>query len=160
MPPYLVHKISFKESQHLENISFLIFYQFVCSKDLNEKVALKASKMWFSYHSKISAYIFLKLKKKRNKICLLVEIKMKVLTNIRRLESLEIVLGMASVCNLRVLYHQCSYKAKEETVEKCSDVTFFIKSVRVVGTYFLAVILAFWGDVGDTMEQEIPVSQP
>lgn len=60
---------------------------------------------------------------------------MKVLTNIRRLESLEIVLGMASVCNLRVLYHQCSYKAKEETVEKCSDVTFFIKSVRVVGTY-------------------------
>ena len=84
---------------------------------------------------------------------------MKVLTNIRRLESLEIVLGMASVCNLRVLYHQCSYKAKEETVEKCSDVTFFIKSVRVVGTYFLEVILAFWGDVGDTVEQEIPVGQ-
>ena len=72
------------------------------------------------------------------------EIKMEVLTNIRRLESLEIVLGMAFVCNLRVLYHQCAYKSKEETVENAPDVTFLIKSVTVVGTYFLVVICAFW----------------
>ena len=85
---------------------------------------------------------------------------MEVLTNIRRLESLEIVLGMASVCNLSMLYHLCSCKGREETVEKCSDVTFFIKFVRVAGTSFLVVIPAFWGDVSDTMEQEMPVGQP
>lgn len=51
---------------------------------------------------------------------------MEVLTNIRRLESLEIVLGMASVCNLRVLYHQCAYKGKEETVENALMLHFLL----------------------------------